>query len=58
MSHFARSWSQPFGPMPHLIITIRCTHFAAGRIVMDLAAAVMLFSIVLYMLQQVEDLVD
>jgi hypothetical protein len=33
------------------------THIAARRIVMDLAAAVMLFSIVLYMLQQVEDLV-
>jgi hypothetical protein len=33
------------------------TLFAARRIVMDLAAAVMLFSIVLYMLQQVEDLV-
>jgi hypothetical protein len=29
---------------------------AAWRIVMDFAAAVMLFSIVLYLLQQVEDL--
>lgn len=32
------------------------TRFAARRIVMDLAAAVMLVSIVLYLLQQVEDL--
>ncbi len=48
--------SQPSAAPPHLtLMNSRCTN-AARRRVMDLAAAVMLGSIVLYLLQQIEDL--